>query len=175
MPLPIARPGCYLNDGALRADFEQRGFVEVRRYWRMKVDHWSFDGLKGTAADDPRAPAAVSVPLPDSYALRAFRDLDADWRGVHFASATSFLDHFDSTPLDFDTWRGRHQPDRRDETPRVGRHGRGQRVRRLPPSAPPLMPRGRPGHQRRGAPRPDRPGKGLRAFYSLRLTTLARG
>jgi mycothiol synthase len=109
VPLPVAKTGCYVNDGALRADVEQRGFVEVRRFWRMKVDHWSVDGLRSGAAAHPQGTSAGSVRLPDGYTMRAFRDVDADWRGVHHASSTSFVDHFDSTPLDFDTWRQRHQ------------------------------------------------------------------
>jgi len=45
IPLPIAKSGCYANDVPLRADLEKRGFAEVRRFWRMKVDLWSVEGL----------------------------------------------------------------------------------------------------------------------------------
>ena len=69
VPLPTAKAGCYVNDGALRADLEQRGFAEVRRFWRMKVDHWSVDGPSGVgAADAPSDTSAVrraSRRLPD--------------------------------------------------------------------------------------------------------------
>jgi mycothiol synthase len=116
VPLPIAKTGCYLNDGALRADIEQRGFEEVRRFWRMKVDHWSVNGLTSPALGDPHAPAASASHLADGYTLRPFRDIDADWRGVHLASSTSFLDHFDATPLDYDAWCERHQGGTQDIT-----------------------------------------------------------
>ena len=116
LPLPTAKAGCYVNDGALRADLEQRGFAEVRRYWRMKVDHWSVEGASGSAAEAvPSDPTGVRT-LPGGYLIRPFRDVDADWRGVHSANATSFLDHFDSTPLEFDVWRDLHTGATEDPT-----------------------------------------------------------
>jgi mycothiol synthase len=115
VPLPVAKTGCYLNDGALRADIEQRGFVEVRHYWRMKVDHWSVDGLKA-GADDPQSLDAVMRQLPDGCTVRPFRDVESDWRGLHAASSSAFLDHFDFTPLGFDEWREHHRGETEDPT-----------------------------------------------------------
>lgn len=106
VPLPTAKAGCYDNDGALRAELERRGFAEVRRFWRMKVDHWSVEGLSGpagSAAED--APSPTGGPLPGGYVIRPFRDVETEWQGVHAAFSTSFLDHFDFTPLEFVPWR----------------------------------------------------------------------
>lgn len=107
VPLPTAKAGCYVNDGAARAELEQRGFVEVRRFQRMKVDHWSVEGLSGpgSGADSPDGAPAVGV-LQQGYRLRPFRDDESDWRGVHAAHSAAFLDHFDFTPVGFDAWRG---------------------------------------------------------------------
>jgi len=107
-PMQMAKAGCYTNEGALRADLEQRGFVEVRTYWRMKVDHVSVSdalnaeplAVASATGDDPRV-----TGLPDGYMLRTFRDGESDWRGVHEAHSASFLDHFDFTPLGFEAWR----------------------------------------------------------------------
>lgn len=105
VPLPIAKTGGYANDGALRAELEQRGFVEVRRYWRMKVDHWSVEGLTGQGSDDADADPAGVRALPGGYVLRPFRDVESEWRDVHAVLSLAFLDHFDFTPLEFDAWR----------------------------------------------------------------------
>lgn len=107
VPLPTAKAGCYANDGALRAELEQRGFAEVRRFWRMKVDHWSVEGLSDSAPVDSPSGSAGSGGPPGGYVIRPFRDTDADWRGIHEASSTAFLDHFDFTPLEFESWRER--------------------------------------------------------------------
>jgi ribosomal protein S18 acetylase RimI-like enzyme len=105
LPLPTAKSGCYVNDGAVRAELEQRGFAEVRRFWRMKVDHWSVEGLHPSGGQGP-ADTSDAGALPDGYRLRPFRGDEEDWRGVHAAMSAAFLDHFDFTPLGFDAWRG---------------------------------------------------------------------
>jgi ribosomal protein S18 acetylase RimI-like enzyme len=106
--LPTAKSGCYVNDGATRAELEQRGFAEVRRFWRMKVDHWSVEGLSspGSGEDSPDGGQGVAV-LPQGYRLRPFRGDESDWRGVHAGHSAAFLDHFDFTPVGFDAWRER--------------------------------------------------------------------
>ena len=110
-PMQDAKSGAYANDDALRTDLEERGFAEVRRYWRMKADHWSMDtlaegGARATAdlAAGARADAADLASRGD--ALRPFRDVESDWTGIHEAHSTAFLDHFDFTAVDLDTWRG---------------------------------------------------------------------
>jgi mycothiol synthase len=116
VPLPTAKAGCYVNDGALRADLEQRGFVEVRRYWRMRVDHWSVEGPSRAAPADTAQGLPVEGELPAGFVIRPFRGDDSDWRGIHAASSTAFLDHFDFTPLGFDEWREQHQGETEDTT-----------------------------------------------------------
>lgn len=108
--LPVAKAGCYANDGALRADLETRGFSEVRRFLRMKVDLWSVEGLtSAAAASETSSGPAAQDGLPAGYVLRPFRPIESDWRGVHAASSAAFLDHFDFTPLGFEAWRERQQ------------------------------------------------------------------
>lgn len=118
-PMQDAKSGLYANDGALRADLEQRGFTEVRRFWRMKVDHWSMQtlaegGLSAGLAERARADAAALAPL--GYVVRPFRDVASDWAGVHEAHSQAFLDHFDFTPVDLATWRARHSGQTDDRT-----------------------------------------------------------
>jgi ribosomal protein S18 acetylase RimI-like enzyme len=115
VPLPTAKAGCYANDGALRGELEQRGFAEVRRFWRMKVDHWSVAGPSSPGAEAPPE-ASGAGPLPEGYRVRPFRDVESDWRGVHTASSTAFLDHFDFTALEFDRWREHVQRGTADPT-----------------------------------------------------------
>ena len=114
-PLPTAKSGCYINDGALRAELERRGFAEVRRFWRMKVDHWSVEGLSGPGANGSLS-APSSSGLRTGYVIRPFRDVESEWRGVHAVSSTAFLDHFDFTPLEFDPWRERQAGQTTDPT-----------------------------------------------------------
>lgn len=115
VPLPTAKSGGYANDGALRAELERRGFAEVRRFWRMKVDHWSVEGRSGPGADEsPSGPG--SRGLPEGYVIRPFRDEEDEWRGLHVASSTAFLDHFDFTPLEFEPWRQQHRGETADPT-----------------------------------------------------------
>jgi mycothiol synthase len=108
-PMQEAKSGAYANDGALRAELEERGFAEVRRYWRMKVDHVT---MADALAPDPLASAqsagrdpVASVEVPEGYVLRRFRDEESEWRAFHAAHTAAFMDHFDFTPLDFETWR----------------------------------------------------------------------
>ncbi len=105
LPLPTAKAGCYANDGATRAELEVRGFVEVRRFWRMKVDHWSVEGLTGPGSDPDSPGGAVEGAPPAGYRIRAFGGDDSDWRGLHAAHSAAFGDHFDFTPIGFDAWR----------------------------------------------------------------------
>ena len=112
VPLPTAKTGCYANDRSLRTELEQRGFVEVRRFWRMKVDHWSVEGLTGPGSAD----AGGLGVLPQGYHLRPFRDDESDWRGMHAAHSASFLDHFDFTPIAYDAWRERQGGQTTDPT-----------------------------------------------------------
>jgi ribosomal protein S18 acetylase RimI-like enzyme len=107
-PMQNAKAGAYANDGALRADLEERGFAEVRRYWRMKVDHWSVDalGLDDAPSIGEEARAEAADLAARGYTLRPFRDTDAELRGLHEAHSAAFLDHFDFTPVDLETWLG---------------------------------------------------------------------
>ena len=115
VPLPTAKATCYANDGALRAEVERRGFSEVRRLWRMKVDHWSVQGLSGPGADEAAA-GPGSRGLPEGYVIRPFRDVEAEWRALHAASSTAFLDHFDFTALEFEQWREHRRGGTEDPT-----------------------------------------------------------
>lgn len=103
-----AKAGAYANDAGLRADLEERGFSEVRRFWRMKVDHWSVDALGGGDAQGvgTQARAEVADLAARGYTLRPFRDTEAELRGLHEAHSAAFLDHFDFTPVDLETWLG---------------------------------------------------------------------
>ena len=108
-PMQEAKSGAYVNDLGLRADLEERGFAEVRRYWRMKVDHWSVESLAegGSGEQEAQEARASAGRLAEQgYTMRPFRDVDEDWRGVHEAHSTAFVDHFDFTPIDLETWRG---------------------------------------------------------------------
>ena len=116
VPLPTAKTGGYANDGALRAEVEQRGFSEVRRFWRMKVDHWSVTGLSGPAADESPSRGPGLGRVPGGYVIRPFRDVEAEWRDVHAALSLAFLDHFDFTPLEYDPWREHHAGQTEDPT-----------------------------------------------------------
>jgi mycothiol synthase len=115
VPLPTAKSRCYANDGALRAELEQRGFAEVRRFWRMKVDHWSVEG-QIAAPTDPGSDPSGSRARSEDYMVRPFRGVESEWRDVHAASSISFLDHFDFTPLEFDSWRDGHMGETEDPT-----------------------------------------------------------
>lgn len=107
-PMQNAKAGVYANDGLLRADLEERGFAEVRRFWRMKVDHWSVDALG--LDDGPQVGAQARADAADlasrGYTVRPFRDTDEELRALHEAHSTAFLDHFDFTPVDLETWQG---------------------------------------------------------------------
>ncbi len=116
VPLPTAKVGCYANDGAMIADLEQRGFTEVRRFWRMKVDHWSVDGPSSATSSDTPQDISGEGALPAGFVIRPFRGDESDWRGMHAASSLAFLDHFDFTPLDFDEWREHHRGETEDTT-----------------------------------------------------------
>jgi ribosomal protein S18 acetylase RimI-like enzyme len=115
-PMQDAKSGCYANDGGLRAELEQRGMTEVRRFWRMRLDHWSGATLTPVAAEpDATGPAgnpvggragAAGDPTDQGYRIRPFRDVEADWRALHEVMSSAFLDHFDFTPIDYDEWRG---------------------------------------------------------------------
>ena len=118
-PMQDAKSGLYANDGALRAELEQRSFEEVRRYWRMTVDHWSMDtlaegGMSSGLADQVTADTAELAA--HGYVLRPFRNVAADWTAVHEAHSTAFLDHFDFTPIDFESWRRHHIGQTEDPT-----------------------------------------------------------
>jgi ribosomal protein S18 acetylase RimI-like enzyme len=118
-PMQDAKAGAYANDGGLRADLEERGFVEVRRYWRMTVDHWSMDtlaegGMSSGLADQVRSDTAALAA--HGYVMRPFRDVEPEWRAVHATHSASFLDHFDFTPIDYETWRGHHSGQTEDPT-----------------------------------------------------------
>ena len=107
-PMQSAKTIPYANDGALRADLEERGFAEVRRYWRMKVDHWSVDalGLDDAPSVGAQARADAADLASRGYILRPFRDTDEELRGLHEAHSAAFVDHFDFTPLDLEAWVG---------------------------------------------------------------------
>ncbi len=95
LPAPVAKSGCHANDTLTRADLEARGFVEVRRFWRMRIEH------------DSRAPVGTqptAVVVPDGYTIRPFDGSDDDLRALHRTFSAAFLDHFDFTPIAFDRW-----------------------------------------------------------------------
>ncbi|MGB7982361.1 MAG: GNAT family N-acetyltransferase [Candidatus Nanopelagicales bacterium] len=93
LPAPTAKSGCFVGDTALRADLERWGFAEVRRFWRMRIDHAS-----------PRH-AGTGTSGADRYLLRRFRDVDSEFRALHAAHMDAFSGHFDFTPADYPTWR----------------------------------------------------------------------
>ncbi len=133
-PMQSAKTIPYANDGALRADLEERGFAEVRRYWRMKVDHWSVDalGLDDAPSVGAQARADAADLASRGYILRPFRDTDEELRGLHEAHSAAFVDHFDFTPLDLEAWvRVRVRPDRRPH-PVAGRRARRSGSSRTP-------------------------------------------
>lgn len=100
---PMAKTGCYVGDVALRTDLERHGFGEVRRFWRMRIDHVAADGPLGVPADPgaPMGPAGT----PHGYRLRPFRDAEPEWRQLHEVVCASFADHFDYTPVGYEVWR----------------------------------------------------------------------
>lgn len=87
---PIARSFCFANDARMRAELEAQGFREVRRYWRMRIDHGA------RPAHDP---------LPEGYALGVAAPGEPTQRAIHAVSNAAFAEHFDSTPLPFERWR----------------------------------------------------------------------
>ncbi len=89
---PVARSYGYAGDVGLRRILEDRGFVEVRRFWRMGVAHAPGAGTRG--ATDP--PGYRLLPVPDD---------EAHWRVLHAAQMEAFLDHFDFTPIGYEDWR----------------------------------------------------------------------
>jgi ribosomal protein S18 acetylase RimI-like enzyme len=118
-PMQDARSGAYANDGALRAELEQRSFAEVRRFWRMTIDHWSMDtlaegGKSSGLADQVRAESAALAAR--GYVLRPFRNVEPEWRAVQEAQSAAFLDDPDLTPVDFETWRAHHTGQTEDPT-----------------------------------------------------------
>lgn len=98
---PLAKGGCYAADAITRTAFEANGFAEVRRFWRMQIDHPVDRGdSPGGAAGSPPA------PLADGYRIRPFRaDDPAEWQAMFEVGQRSFADHFDFTPSRYDTWR----------------------------------------------------------------------
>lgn len=106
---PVAKSGCYASDAITRADLEDRHFVEVRRFWRMRIDHAG----SPTTADvrpvaDPHCTPRIAEPTNDlvaaGYVIRPFDGSDDDLRAMHRAFNSAFLDHFDFTPMDFERW-----------------------------------------------------------------------
>jgi mycothiol synthase len=81
---------CLAPDGAARALFESRGFREVRRYYRMLIEH--------------EAPPAAAE-WPDGIRVETFRDADA--RGFHAALGDSFAEEWNFVPEPFERWRER--------------------------------------------------------------------
>lgn len=91
-PVPVAKSGCHANDAPLRAALVQQGFSEVRTFLTMRIDHGG--------------PPSVSGPgIPSGYTIRAFADVQAEWRTLYEVSRAAFLDHFDYTAVDYDEWR----------------------------------------------------------------------
>jgi ribosomal protein S18 acetylase RimI-like enzyme len=103
---PLAKTGCYVGDGALRADLERHGFGEVRRFWRMRIAHSAANSPLRTPAD-PGGPVHP-VGIPPGYRLRSFRDVEPEWRRLHEVICASFADHFDHTPVSYEEWREEH-------------------------------------------------------------------
>lgn len=96
LPAPVAKSGCYANDPVTRAGLEARGFVEVRRFWRMSIEHDS------PPTDDSEATAGF--PAPAGYSIRQFDGSLEDMHAVHRTGQEAFLDHFDFTPMEFELW-----------------------------------------------------------------------
>ncbi len=106
---PVAKSGCYASDAVTRSDLEARHFVEVRRFWRMRIDH---AGSPATADGRPVADAEsaprIAEPTNDlvaaGYAIRSFDGSEDDLRAMHRTFNSAFLDHFDFTPMEFEPW-----------------------------------------------------------------------
>ncbi|HEX6886579.1 MAG TPA: GNAT family N-acetyltransferase [Candidatus Nanopelagicales bacterium] len=99
-PAPLAKAGCYVGDTALRSALLEAGFAEVRRFWRMRIDH-------DPASHEPSAGQRAPAELSGGYVLRPFRTSDdAEWHAIHELGQRSFAEHFDFAPMSFDRWRG---------------------------------------------------------------------
>ncbi len=112
-PLPVARASSYANDAPLRADLEQRGFREVGRYRRLKVEHWSINGLTGPAAAPPGEDAETLAPaaggLPSGYHIRPFGNDASDWQAAHLVETGACSDQAGYVRVSPDTWRDSHR------------------------------------------------------------------
>jgi ribosomal protein S18 acetylase RimI-like enzyme len=71
---------------------EGHGFVEVRRFWRMGLEHGA------------TRPGHARAEVPPGYRLVPVDD-EAQWRALHACQMTAFLDHFDFVPVGYDEWR----------------------------------------------------------------------
>ncbi len=113
-PMPVARASGYANDVPLRADLEQRGFREVRRFQRMKVDHWSVQGPtgavaaaeEGAAVDDPETSGGT---LPLGCVIRPFGNDAADWAAAHAVETAAHGDRAGHLPVSPEVWRSNHR------------------------------------------------------------------
>ena len=85
--LPVARTWCLAPDDAARRLFEQRGFREVRRYYRMLI---VLDG-------PPPAPA-----WPEGFRIGTFEPDDA--RAFHAAMNEAFVDEWTFISMPFEEW-----------------------------------------------------------------------
>jgi ribosomal protein S18 acetylase RimI-like enzyme len=99
---PVARAWCRATEVGLIRDLERAGFQEVRRYWRMSVNHFSLDEPIG--ADEPSSARQPSAP--PGYRLRPYADSPESWAQLHDVSMRAFADHFDFSPVDAATFRG---------------------------------------------------------------------
>jgi ribosomal protein S18 acetylase RimI-like enzyme len=99
---PVARAYCDAHEVGLIHDLQRAGFQEVRRYWRMSVNHVSLDEPIGAA--DPGSPRVPSAPA--GYRLRPYADSPEAWAVLHDVAMRAFADHFDFTPVDAATLRG---------------------------------------------------------------------
>lgn len=112
-PLPVARAACYANDTAVRADLSHRGFVLTGSIRRLKVDHWSVQGLALDAAPDT-GESEPGAQLPSTYGVRAFADTATDWQGVHAVATESARVAGPAAVPEFDVWQSHHRAETQD-------------------------------------------------------------
>lgn len=82
--------GAYAADTAFRAALAAAGFVEVRRFWKMRIDFTE----------------EVTEPTPPAGVTRTVAESEADRRVLHSIFESSFAEHFGSVPNRYEDWLG---------------------------------------------------------------------